>query len=231
MFSDFSRRFQVMAVGAVSAASMVWGGYTLWGRAAAADDAALLPVSLASVTQKQPLSVAVFKSHVERYSKDNLMVVLLRRQACAICPGVRAGLEEARAQMQKKYGRGFAVYELDAEQNPEVAALLRQRDPAAAARLHVFYNGEKIYESVGVSEEARHIVAALEMVQALADGEVSAYDKYAPADIFAAPLAVPLAAPAPAAPEAPIAPSTTASATVSATFSATLPAKPAVNVP
>lgn len=142
---------------------------------------------VSSVTQKKPLSVATFKAHVDQYSHNNMMVVLLRRNDCAICPAVRDGLDEARTRLQRKIERGFAVYELNADQNPEVAALLRQRDPAVPARLHVFYNGEKIYESHGISENARDLSEVLEMVQALADGEVSVYDKYQPSRLFDAP--------------------------------------------
>lgn len=180
MFSRLSHSFKLAALGAVSLAAYGYAGLSLL---TSAGDARV-PVALAHVAEKQPLSVARFKAQVDEYSRDNMMVVVLRRDACGVCAGVSAGLAEARWYLQKKIQRGFAVYELNAEQNPEVAALLRQRDPQAEARLHVFYNGEKIFESFGISDNPRHLAESLEMVQALADGAVSAYDKYQPAQIF-----------------------------------------------
>lgn len=146
------------------------------------------PVAHSTVAENRPLSVQAFRADVDKYSKNNLMVVVLRRNGCDICPDVMSALDGARLRLIRKTGGGFAVYELNAEQNPEVAALLRQRNPQADARLHVLYNGEKIYESLGITDNAQHLAESLEMVQALAYGEVSSYDKYQPANIFDAPL-------------------------------------------
>ena len=134
--------------------------------------------AFAHVAEKKPLTVAAFRADVEQYSKNNMMVVLLRRNACDMCNNIEAVSYDARRWLQKKTGHGFAYYEVNAEQNPEVAALLRQRDPQAGGRLHVFYNSEKIYESQGLTDNPQHMGEALEMVQALADGEVSIYDKH-----------------------------------------------------
>lgn len=177
---ELSHTFKIASLGAISLAVFSYAGMSLLAPA----DGSGLSVAYAHVAQKDALSVEQFKAQVDQYSRDNMMVVVLRRDACDVCADVNAGLMEARSSLQKKPQRGFAVYELNAAQNPEVAALLRQRDPQAPARLHVFYNGEKIFESVGITDNPRHLAEALEMVQALADGQVSAYDKYQPANIF-----------------------------------------------
>ncbi len=186
MSSKLSQAFKVASLGAISLAAYGYAGFSLL-TSGGAVPARVVPVAYAHVMKTQKLSVEQFKTQVDEYSRDNMMVVLLRRDSCAVCPGVQSGLAEARSYLQKKIQRGFAVYELNAEQNPEVAALLRQRDPQADARLHVFYNGEKIFESAGISDNPRHLAESLEMVQALADGQVSAYDKYQPAQVFPAP--------------------------------------------
>ena len=183
MPSKLSQTFKVASLGAISLAAYGYAGFSLL----APGGLPPVPVAYAQVTQKQKLSIEQFKAQVDEYSRDNMMVVLLRRDYCDVCPGVQGALMDARSYLQKKTQRGFAVYELNAEQNPDVAALLRQRDPQAPARLHVFYNGEKIFESAGVSDNPRHIAESLEMVQALAEGRVSAYDKYQPGNIFAVP--------------------------------------------
>lgn len=144
-----------------------------------------VPASYTTIGIKTPLTVAAFKAAADDLSKNNMMVVLLRRNDCPDCGSISAALQEARYKLIKKQERGFAVYELNADQNPAVAALLRQRNPDAPARLHVLYNNEKIYESPGISDDPVHITDTLEMVQALALGQVSAYDKYQPAQIFA----------------------------------------------
>lgn len=183
MLSNLSHSFKIASAGVLSLAAV---GYAVFSLSPSADGTNF-PVDYAHVAPKEPLSVEQFKAQVDRYSRNNMMVVLLRRNACGLCADVNAGLMEARSYLQKKTQRGFAVYELNAEQNPEVAVLLRQRDPQAEARIHVFYNGEKIFESAGISDNPRHIAESLEMVQALADGEVSAYDKYQPGNIFVVP--------------------------------------------
>lgn len=128
----------------------------------------------------QPLNADTFRQNIDTYSKNNLLVVVLRRQECPSCAGVMNALEEARYGLMKKVHVGFAIYELNAEQNPEAAALLQQSDPAAQARLHVFYNGEKIHESKGISTDPYMVLDYMEMAHALAIGEVSILDRYEP---------------------------------------------------
>ncbi len=185
MPSKLSQAYKLASLGVISLVAYSYAGFSLLAPGGAV--LPRVPVAYAHVNEKQSLSIEQFKAQVDQYSRDNMMVVLLRRDACAVCPGVQTALVDARAYLQKKVQRGFAVYELNAEQNPDVAALLRQRDPQADARLHVFYNGEKIFESAGISDNPRHLAEALEMVQALAEGQVSAYDKYQPAQVFPAP--------------------------------------------
>ncbi|HEY0901048.1 MAG TPA: hypothetical protein VGD95_02885 [Micavibrio sp.] len=181
---QLSGLFKRVAIGA-AVLTLGAAGYALFDNDQAQGADAGQVASWATLTHTKALSVAQFKSHVDQYSRGNMMVVLWRRQDCARCPAVRSALEEARYQFHDKYGRGFTVYELNADHNPAVAGLLRPRAPAADARLHVFYNGEKIFESAGISDNPQHIVETLTMVQALADGGVSAYDKYHRVDIFA----------------------------------------------
>lgn len=138
------------------------------------------PASRTNMALKEPLTVAAFRRDVDHLSKDNMMVVVLRRDQCPSCGSLSSAFYDARDWLEKKVGAGFATYEVNAEQNPDIAALLRQRDPMAEARLHVFYNGEKIYESKGLTTNPRHLGEALEMVHALAIGEVSIYDKHEP---------------------------------------------------
>lgn len=183
MKDKLSASFWKKSLGAAALAACGYAGVAFLNN----DDILPVPVDYTHKVQNTPLTIEQFKAHVDEYSRNNMMVVVLRRNSCDICPGVGMALAEARYYLQSKIQRGFAVYELNAEQNPEVAALLRQRDPQAPARLHVFYNGEKIYESVGITDNPRHLMETLEMVQALADGEVSAYDKYQPAQIFPVP--------------------------------------------
>ena len=139
--------------------------------------------------EQQPdlLFLQEIKAQVDQYSREDMLVVVLRRNVCDICPRVSDALEEARYRLIRKTERGFSVLELNAEQNPEIAALMRQRDPKAPARLHAFYKGEKIYESQGISDDPRALFETLEMVQALSWGEVSIYDKYQPSRIFGGP--------------------------------------------
>lgn len=192
----FSDKSKIAALGLISAVTYTHVGYSLLFPAGMPRMSA--SAAFAHVAEKKPMTVASFRADVEQYSKNNMMVVLLRRNACDICDDVESASYGARSWLQKKTGHGFTFYALNAEQNPELAALLRQRDPQAGGRLHVFYNGEKIYESRGLTDNPQHMGEVLEMVQALADGEVSIYDKYEPANIFDTPLSSPSASSAPA---------------------------------
>lgn len=186
MHIHLSDKFKLAALSAVS---LVAYGYTAANILSFGGNPSLaMPVALAHIEVKTPLAVEAFKAEVDRYSKNNMMVVVLRRNECAVCPEIPGALEEARERLIRKIDRGFTVYELNAEQNPEIAKLFRQREPLAPARLHVFYNSEKIYESHGISTNPRDYFESLEMVQALADGEVSIYNKYQPSHIFTSPV-------------------------------------------
>ncbi len=180
-----SDKSKLGALGAVSIAAYGYAVMSVLSSGAAVQAGS--PAAYTHVAVKKPLTVAAFRAHVDQSSRDDLLVVVLRRNACDICPGLSAGLEEAGYRLMKKAGRGFSVLELNAEQNPEIASLIRQRDSSADARLHAFYNGEKIFESQGISADPRQLTDALEMVQALAQGRVSIYDKYQPAATFEAP--------------------------------------------
>ena len=182
MLFNLTQSFKLAVLGVVSAAA--YGSAAMDLIFPHGVPQAPIPNSYNTINVKVPLSVAAFKAAADDLSKNNMMVILLRRNGCPDCANISAALQEARYNLIKKHDRGFAVYELNAEQNPAVAALLRQRDPSAPARLHVLYNSEKIYESQGMSDNPVHLSDALEMVQALADGAVSIYDKYQPSQIF-----------------------------------------------
>lgn len=168
--------FKLAALGVVSAVAYGSAGIDLlYPQGLSLPEA---PNELATLAVKQPLSAEEFRQKISTYSKDNMMVVLLRRDACPSCEEVTWALMESRSLLMKKTGAGFTIYELNATQNPEAAALLQQRDPMAEARLHVFYNGEKIHESTGISTEVSHIADYIEMAHALAVGQVSVLDKY-----------------------------------------------------
>lgn len=146
---------------------------------------------LATKTVKAPLTPAQFRQDIDTYSKDNMMVVLLRRNECARCEDVKSAMEESRYHLYKKVHAGFAIYELNAAQNPEAAALLQQRDPEAEAILHIFYNAEKIHESKGISADPRMMLDYLEMAHALAIGEVSILNKYEAPAVSTPPVITP----------------------------------------
>lgn len=178
------QRFNVAALGLVSA--IAWGSVIsnilFQGNAPRFSG----PASRTDMALKEPLTVTSFRRDVEHLSKNNMMVVVLRRHQCPSCHSLSSAFYDARYWLEKKVGAGFATYEVNAEQNPDIAALLRQRDPMAEARLHVFYNGEKIYESKGLTTNPRHLGETLEMVHALAIGEVSIYDKHEPPVVWPA---------------------------------------------
>lgn len=181
-----SEKFIVRALGAVSLVSYGYVGMNLLSFGAVPSGAA--PAAYTQTSIKDKLNVATFRTQVEQGSRDDVLVVVLHRNNCAVCPDVMYGLDQARERLIKKTGRGFSVLALNAEQNPDIARVLRQREPDAPVRLHGFYKGEKIYESLGVTDQPRELTEILEMVQALALGQVSAYDKYQPARVFEAPL-------------------------------------------
>lgn len=186
-----TQRFNVAALGLVSV--IAWG--TAISNALFSDGEPRFSgsASRTDMTLKEPLAVSTFRHDVEHLSKNNMMVVVLRRNNCPSCGDLSSAFYEARYWLEKKVGAGFATYEVNAEQNPDIAALLRQRDPMAEARLHVFYNGEKIYESKGLTTNPRHLGESLEMVHALAIGEVSAYDKHETPVVWPADTAMPAA--------------------------------------
>lgn len=186
MANFLSDKFIVRALGAVSLVAYGHVVANLLPSAPVVAGPSPIVYTQAAITEK--LSVASFRAQVNRASQDDILVVVLRRNNCTVCPDVMQGLDEARHMLEKKTGRGFSVIEVNAEQNPEIARILRQRTPESPVLLHGFYKGEKIYESLGVSDQGRQLSEMLEMVQALADGAVSAYDKYEPSRVFETPL-------------------------------------------
>lgn len=193
MASSRMQRFNVAALGLVSV--IAWGSAISNALFSDSEPRFSGSASRTDMALKEPLTVPTFRRDVEHLSKNNMMVVVLRRNNCPSCDDLSSAFYDARYWLEKKVGAGFATYEVNAEQNPDIAALLRQRDPMAEARLHVFYNGEKIYESKGLTTNPRHLGETLEMVHALAIGEVSIYDKHEPPVVWPVEAATAASAP------------------------------------
>lgn len=132
--------------------------------------------SPASVAIRAPMTADAFKKQMAAYSKNNMIVVMLQRTHCVVCPDVASALEDVRYKVKFP----FTVYQIDAEQNPEIAAYLHPRKPDEPVLLHLFYNGKKIHESQGISTNPAHLQDYLYMAQEMADGHVSALDPYTP---------------------------------------------------
>lgn len=132
--------------------------------------------ALVGPPEGKPVKLTEFKAKVERRAEDVLTIVMLHRNGCAECPAVMAAFNSIKYRIPYP----FEVQDINADISPEIAAALNQRDPQAPAILHVFYKGEKIHESVGVSIRPADLQSYIEMVDALARNEVSALDRYQP---------------------------------------------------
>lgn len=130
--------------------------------------------ALVGPPEVKPVKLTEFKAKVERRAEDILTIVMLHRNECAECPAVM----DAFNAIKYRIPYPFEVQEINAERSPDIAAALNQRDPQAPAILHVFYKGEKIHESVGVSTRAADLRDYIEMADALARNEVSSLDRY-----------------------------------------------------
>ena len=166
----------VAFLAATSLAAYGYSGLNLLGLNKITRTAGYKSQSPASVIIRTPMTAAAFNKQMAEYSKNNMIVVMLRRTHCGVCPDVASVLEDVRYKVKFP----FTVYQIDAEQNPEIAASLHQRRPNEPVLLHLFYNGKKIHESQGVSTNPAHLQDYLYMAQEMAEGHVSALDPYTP---------------------------------------------------
>jgi hypothetical protein len=126
------------------------------------------------VTAQQDIDVDVFMQGMLAKSQEGLSVVMVASQGCLECISVSEALREARYDRRKI---PFSFYIIDPKQNPEIAARVGYQDEERP-RLHVYYGGEKIHLSAGVTDRADHIVDYLEGAYRLAIGEASHLDRY-----------------------------------------------------
>jgi hypothetical protein len=110
-------------------------------------------------------------------SQGGLVVVLVAPPGCGICAEMNGALAEARYRLRDVPLSSFII---DPATQPEVAAQVGHR-PGHGARLYSFYQGEKIHESLGVSERVSDLTAYLDGVFNLAIGAVSHLDRFQPA--------------------------------------------------
>lgn len=171
-----TEKLAVAFLAATSLAAYGFAGYRFFGLDDVTRTAGYESQSPASITVRTPMSADSFQKQMTQYSKNNMVVVMLHRTRCNICPDVATALEDVRYKVKSP----FTVYQIDAELNPDIAASLHQRKPGEPVLLHLFYNGKKIHESQGISTIPAHLQDYLYMAQEMAEGHVSALDPYSP---------------------------------------------------
>lgn len=125
----------------------------------------------------EPVNAGQFAQQVENLSRDHMVIVMPHRSACPSCAGVHDAVEHVR---YKSFDTPFTFYPVDIDRNPDIATWLGPRPLEGEARFHVFYNGRKIHESMGVSTDPLHIFSYLDGVRSLITGQVSHLSPYRP---------------------------------------------------
>lgn len=126
----------------------------------------------------KPINAGQFAQQIENLSRDHMVIVMPHRSACPSCAGVHDALEYIR---YKTFDMPFTLYRVDIDRNPEIESWLGPRPLEGEARFHVFYNGKKIHESLGVSTDPLLVFSYLDGVRGLITGEVSHLNPYQPA--------------------------------------------------